>query len=137
MMSQPPPLPWNARTARERLVLAVSAGVLLLAGALAVAVRVLPFGWPCAWKAATGLPCAGCGGTRSLLFLLGGDWQAALQLNPGVVFAGGLLLLANVYAASVLVLRFGPWRPVLRGWRWALGGAVALNWVYLLAVSRP
>jgi hypothetical protein len=115
----------------------ISAGVLLLAGALALAVCVLPFGWPCAWKAATGVPCAGCGGTRSLLFLLGGDWQAALQLNPGVILAGGLLLLANVYAAAVLVLRIGPWRPVLRGWRWALGGAVALNWAYLVAVSRP
>ena len=136
-MSQPPPLPWPARTAPERLVLVVSAGVLLLAGALALAVRVLPFGWPCAWKAATGVPCAGCGGTRSLLFLLGGDWQAALQLNPGVILAGGLRLLANVYAAAVLVLRIGPWRPVVRGWRWALGGAVALNWVYLVAVSRP
>ena len=136
-MSQPPPLPWPARTAPERLFLAVSAGVLLLAGALALAVRILSFGWPCAWKAATGVPCAGCGGTRSLLFLLGGDWQAALQLNPGVVLAGGLLLLANVYAAAVLVLRIGPWRPVLRVWCWALGGAVVFNWVYLMAVSRP
>ena len=136
-MSQPPPLPWPARTAPERLFLAVSAGVLLLAGALALAVRILSFGWPCAWKAATGVPCAGCGGTRSLLFLLGGDWQAALQLNPGAVLAGGLLLLANVYAAAVLVLRIGPWRPVLRVWCWALGGAVVLNWVYLMAVSRP
>ena len=136
-MSQPPPLPWPARTAPERLFLAVSAGVLLLAGALALAVRIWSFGWPCAWKAATGVPCAGCGGTRSLLFLLGGDWQAALQLNPGAVLAGGLLLLANVYAAAVLVLRIGPWRPVLRVWCWALGGAVVLNWVYLMAVSRP
>lgn len=135
--SLPPLLPWSARIAPERLILVVSAAVLLFAGGLAVAVRVLPFGWPCAWKAATGLPCAGCGGTRSLLFLLGGEWQAALQLNPGVVCAGGLFLVANVYAAGVLVLRLGPWRPVLRGWRWALGAAVVLNWAYLLAVSRP
>ena len=136
-MSQPPPLPWPARTAPERVTLVVSAGVLLLAGALALAVRVLPFGWPCAWKAATGVPCAGCGGTRSLFFLLGGDWHAALQLNPGLVLAGVLLCLASVYAAAVLALRIGPWRPELRGWRWALGAAVILNWVYLVAVSQP
>jgi len=69
--------------------------------------------------------------------MFAGDWPAALHLNPGLVFATGLLFLANVYAAGVLALRIGPWRPVLRGWRWVLGGAVVANWFYLLAVSRP
>gem|GEM_PF-3784865 len=83
--------------------------------------------------------CAVCGMRRDavLVFLLGGDWQAALQLNPGLVLAGVLLCLASVYAAAVLALRIGPWRPELRGWRWALGAAVILNWVYLVAVSQP
>lgn len=135
--SLPPLLPWSSRIAPERIILAVSAVVVLVAGGLVVAGRLLPFASPCAWKAATGLPCAGCGGTRSLLFLLGGEWQAALQLNPGAVLAAGLFLLANLYAAGVLILRLGPWRPVLCAWRWALGAAVVLNWAYLLAVSRP
>lgn len=136
-MSVPPPLPWPARTVPERFIVICSLGAVMLAGAWALSMHFLPFGWSCAWKAVTGVPCAGCGGTRSLLFLLGGDWQAALQLNPGVVIAGGLLLLVNLYAAAVLLFHIRPWRPVVRGWRWALGGAVVANWVYLLAVSRP
>jgi hypothetical protein len=136
-VSKPPPLPWAVRSAPERFILICSLGALVLAGAWALMASVLPFGWPCVWKAVTGWPCAGCGGTRSLLFLVNGNWLAALQLNPGVVMAGGLLLIANLYAVAVLIFRIEPWRPTVRRWRWALGCAVAANWLYLVAVSRP
>jgi hypothetical protein len=38
----------------------------------------------CGWKGLTGIPCPGCGGTRSLAALGEGDWWAALNLNPFV-----------------------------------------------------
>lgn len=136
-MSVPPPLPWAVRTGPERLILAVSAAALLLAGFVAVAGFVLPGGWVCGWKSWTGLPCAGCGGTRALQFLGSGRWSEALCLNPGAVLGAAILALANAYALAVLVFRRQPWRPHFPAWRWAIAGGVAANWVYLLAVSRP
>ena len=48
-------------------------------------------GWdimPCPSMQVLGIPCPGCGMTRSCLSLLRGDWAASLRLNPfGPVFA--------------------------------------------------
>ncbi len=48
-------------------------------------------GWdvmPCPLLKLTGLPCPGCGMTRSCLALLRGNWAAAWRFNPfGPVFA--------------------------------------------------
>ena len=35
----------------------------------------------CAWKKVTGLPCPGCGMTRSAMALLRGQWQESLRQN--------------------------------------------------------
>ncbi len=133
----PPPLPWAVRTAPERWILIVSAAGVVLFGGIAALSVFGSTGWICAWRELTGLPCAGCGGTRSLLLLLSGRWMATAQLNPGAALAAMLLVLANLYAAAVLVFRREPWRPRVRGWRWWVGGGIAANWLYLLVVSRP
>ena len=123
----PPPLPWPVRTAPERWILMVSAaGALLFAGVAALS-AFGHNGWICAWREFTGLPCAGCGGTRSLLLILSGHWLEAFRLNPGAVLAVGLLVLANLYALGVLVLRRDPGRPRGPGWRWWVGGGLAVN----------
>ena len=136
-MSVPPPLPWAVRTGPERMILAVTAAVLLFGSVFAVVSRLLPAGWICGWKALSGLPCAGCGGTRAIVSFVTGQWADAIFLNPGVVVALFLLAATNIYALIVLVFRVPPWRPHVPGWRWIAACALAANWVYLLAVSRP
>ena len=134
---QPPPLPWEFRTAPERLLLLLAGSAAVLA---AVFVFVLQNGhlpWVCAWRGMTGIPCVGCGGTRAAVLLLQGNWWRALVLNPGVVFGAMVLTAAALYAAAVVFFRLEPWRPRLHGWRWWLAAGVAANWLYLLVVSRP
>jgi hypothetical protein len=57
---------------------------LLLAGiALAFFLPAGGFGVPlCSFKAYTGLPCPGCGLTRSLIDIAHGDLRGALVMNP-------------------------------------------------------
>jgi len=130
-------LPWKLRTGPERTILLVSASLLLLGGAVVLAALYTPLSWPCVWKGWTGLPCAGCGGTRSLVLILRGEWALAIRMNPGVVVGAGLLGGAVTYAVAVLCFRVEPLRPKWRGWVWLCSTVFALNWIYLLAVSRP
>lgn len=37
---------------------------------------------PCLIKTATGIPCPSCGTTRSVLFILNGDFIRAVEMNP-------------------------------------------------------
>jgi hypothetical protein len=118
------------------MILAVTAAVLLFGGVFAALSRWLPAGWICGWKALSGWPCAGCGGTRAILSLAAGQWADAVSLNPGVVAASIALAAANIYALIVLTFRVKPWRPHFPGWRWVAAGGLAANWIYLLAVNR-
>ncbi len=134
----PPPLPWTLRTQAERTVLLCSAAAVVV-GALVLALAAhgaLPL--RCTWHAATGLPCPGCGTTRSLLCIARGEWLEAFAMNPGAVVGICALIALNVYAAAVVFLRFEPWRPASarNGWRWMFAAALAANWVYLLAAGR-
>ncbi len=50
--------------------------------------------WPCFFASVTGLPCPGCGMTRSVTCLLNGEWNMAMAFHPfspGFVALGGLL----------------------------------------------
>lgn len=138
-MSSPPPLPWSARTTPERTILlaAVAAAVAAL---FWMAWGALHFpAWHCGWKEFTGLPCAGCGGTRALLLLVRGDWGTALLMNPGVALAAVLGAAVSLYAAGVVFLKLPPWRPSWAArfrWRWLALAAVVANWIYLLAAGR-
>ena len=138
-VAQPPPLPWQIRTGPERLILVFTASCAVLGSALLVSLRLGFGGWPCVWKAACGLPCAGCGGTRAASLLLHGAWEDAFVLNPGMAAAMVALFLLAVYAGSVLVFRLEPLRPVvLRApqLRWVASVLLAANWVYLLICAR-
>lgn len=134
---QPPPLPWGFRTAPERLLLVVAGSAAALVAVFVLVSQYAHLPWVCAWRGMTGIPCAGCGGTRAAVLLLQGDWWRALVLNPGVVLGAVASAGAVLYAGAVIFFRLEPWRPRLHGWRWWLAAAVAANWIYLLAVSRP
>jgi hypothetical protein len=79
-------------------------------------------GWPCVFKAVTGIPCPTCGGTRALAALSRLEPWQALHWNP--------LLTLAVFAA--LAYPFARVRiPGRIGWPlfWA---ALLLNWAYLI-----
>lgn len=139
-MSNPPPLPQHARAAAERTMLIVSSAALVAVLFLLV---LSAFGHAgqltCKWKVLTGLPCAGCGGTRALLLLGHGDWRSALLMNPGAVLLTVAFGIVSMYAASVVFLGLPPWRPSWAArvpWRWVAAASIMANWVYLLAAGR-
>lgn len=97
---------------RERAVGAVMAG----GGALVLGLSRLGLGlWPCPFLRVTGLPCPGCGMTRSCLAILHGDWAAMWALHP---FAPVFVLFWLAVGVGVL-LPAGP-RARFAGWlgRW-------------------
>lgn len=128
---------------RRRLEILTPAGVTFFAVLCAVLASPLidRIGWlakPCGLRAATGLPCLACGGTRSVQALARGEWLTALKFNPLVVVG----VSAAVIWFAVAVWRAWRWDPAssvaTRGrWnrvRWALialAVAAVLNWIYL------
>jgi hypothetical protein len=113
---------------------------------VSLAAAVLCLGWlafrlplpQCAFRAWTGFPCLTCGTTRTVQALLEGNLAAAILLNPLAVLALAGIAVFNLYALTVLALRL----PRLRvehisargalSLRIAAGGAVAINWAWLL-----
>jgi hypothetical protein len=135
----PPPLPWRIRTRPERLILLFVASAASLASILLFAHSVHFAFFGCVWKCATGIPCAGCGGTRAMMALIGGSPLDALAWNPGAVLAFALVSAAGIYAASVLALHMNPWRPAFvrsGSWKFAFLAGMAANWIYLLCAGR-
>lgn len=120
-------------------MLLVSVATLVVVSLLLASSTFCP-GFPvCKWKSLTGIPCAGCGGTRALQSLMHGDWSGALLLNPGAVVLAAGFALASAYAAMVVVFRLPPWRPSWARrvpWRWIGLALIAANWIYLLAAGR-
>ncbi|MCC6881326.1 MAG: DUF2752 domain-containing protein [Verrucomicrobiales bacterium] len=96
----------------------------------------------CSLRVLTGLPCIGCGGTRSMIALSHGRWLEALAFNPLILVCA---------TASPLWLAWAIWRtateqkhPVVvqssvgsaSRWRgfWITSGILAvviLDWIYL------
>lgn len=75
--------------ARRRLLLEAGImGLALFGAALLPPARPLPFDL-CVMHRLTGLPCLTCGLTRSVCYLVQGDWAASLAFHP----AGGLVVL--------------------------------------------
>lgn len=93
--------------------------------------RIARQGFPCLFHLFTGLYCPGCGGTRAVRALLGGDFRMSFQYHPLVLYTA-VVMAAEV--ASYTVSR------VLKKPRWYLGheklfiyigaGIVVVNWIY-------
>ena len=63
----------------------------------------------CSFKAATGVPCLGCGGTRALARAAQGDWRGAVAANRLGAFGGfALWLLAAAGSLALLADRLRP-----------------------------
>jgi len=85
--------------------------------------RAIP--WECAFRSRTGLPCPGCGLTRSVVLSLHGDLGSAWRLAPGgPVFVLGLEALAVALLALACVQALGGQRLRKRGESWLWGGAL-------------
>ncbi|MEQ1859308.1 MAG: DUF2752 domain-containing protein [Chthoniobacteraceae bacterium] len=120
----------------ELLWLIVSVGTAL------VALLWLRFGMPmppCVWHELTGVPCIGCGSTRCVRLLVQGAWGAAFAMNPLTFTALAGVVIYDLYAAAVLLLRLprlrpGKW-PAWLGWTTRIAIAIALvaNWAWLIA----
>ena len=93
----------------------------------------------CTFKAMTGLPCATCGGTRTLGLLAHGDLAGALAMNPLVALAFMVLVpwclvdLALWPRGRAVALDLGPLGA--RGVVIAIAVVLA-NWAYLIATGR-
>ena len=93
----------------------------------------------CPFKAVTGIPCATCGSTRSMLALLHFDLSTALQSNPAVSLFAIAWACFAVYGAVVVVLRLPRVRAegfrLRRRWLAFGMGLLAVNWAYLIAAG--
>src|SRR5205814_8759612 len=109
---------------------------LFVVGAILVAVisGYLGIGFPqCSFKRMTGLPCAFCGGTRSLRAIGHLHFTEAFWLNPLVAIS---ILLATICA---IISAFAPRRferLISRAKKWPLLfialALVTLNWAFVL-----
>jgi hypothetical protein len=91
----------------------------------------------CLLRAATGVPCPTCGGTRAAAALLSGHLTDAFAFNPLLVLAFLGIVAYVPYAGAVAC---GVLAPVRTGWlegsmppalRWGIVALVGGNWVYL------
>lgn len=103
-------LPRAAATAAGRRSVSVAA---LGVGAVVAAAVLTPHDATtgpvvCPFRLLTGLPCPGCGLTRSWVYWLHGDWQAGLAANP----FGIVLLVAAVSFAVATARALVTSRPV-------------------------
>jgi len=74
-------------------------------GAHVVATALGLPGWECPFRAATGIPCPGCGLTRASLRLLRGDFAGAMHEHPFAPVAVAAIALVVLGAVSPRALR--------------------------------
>jgi hypothetical protein len=75
--------------------------LVVLNGRLLTAVESLPH-W-CLFKTALGIPCPGCGMTRSLSFLANGAVVSSWQLQPCGVLLAAVVLLQSITRVALLL----------------------------------
>jgi hypothetical protein len=97
----------------------------LMAGFIARFFLESGLAWRCPSMTLLGIPCPGCGTTRAFAALAQFDLTTALRLNPLMMMALLLVLLAPFLKLS--------WESFeqRRGWL-ILGIVVGFNWLYLL-----
>ncbi|HSH40045.1 MAG TPA: DUF2752 domain-containing protein [Chthoniobacterales bacterium] len=121
----------------ELLWLAVS----VTSAALGSAWFAMGLPWPrCNFRALFGIPCFTCGATRAAVALLGGDLVHAWTWNPLATVTMLAIVLFDIYAFAVLLLRAPRLRFALSGAKWLLVAlvvtAAGLNWAYLLTTHE-
>lgn len=90
---------------------------------------------PCLFKAATSIPCPGCGAMRSASLLLKGDITGALAINPlSVAVIAFIAVSAGWLFVDTVRNRNTYWQIFRTRWsRWAIILAlvvVAANWAW-------
>jgi len=127
--------------AREPAWLVGPLATLLAVTALLVAARFhdhLPVHPPaCGFRKLAGLPCVGCGGTRSARALAAGRIGESIRFNPGVVLGVGATLAWTVSGCSRYLRRVPLPRPSEQNRRMGRNALLAaalllLNWIYLV-----
>ena len=100
------------------------------------------FPWPrCLFHQLTGLPCLTCGMTRCAVAFFHADFAAAMQWNPIIFLSLCGISIFDLYAIIVLItaaprLRIRCSPSTGKYARRAVLGALAVNWIYLLAHWR-
>jgi hypothetical protein len=130
-----------ARAGRPSLHAVALAGIamLLLAAAAALPLDAPPLSlFFCPFRAATGLPCPGCGCTRAFHFAVRGQLAAAFYCSP----LGTLLALASAAHLLWTALRIAglPYAPALqltRRARWAAAATLAASWLFVALRNGP
>lgn len=70
--------------------------------------NILNHMYPCMFRTFTGLPCPGCGGTRSLLALVNGRILDSLYYYPPLIYA---VIVYVIYMVRCFAYRhFGVWK---------------------------
>ena len=87
---------WSGLAGTLMFALLAAGRVLAYATDRAVFVAGRELQWGCIFRKALGVPCPGCGMTRSVVLALDGEMGRAFAVNPGgpLLVAGALLLCA-------------------------------------------
>ncbi len=120
----------------KRLIWAVSGPA--AAAAWLIAARLIePDGISsCPIRRLVGLPCPGCGMSRALLALGGGDWARAIELHPlAPVLALEVFLLWVLWGLVEARRISSPSRRALVTWLGVNGAALVALWLWRLAAG--
>jgi hypothetical protein len=121
--------PHSASTfASWRYTLLGGLAIALLAPAASFCLRH-GIGWTCPMRLLFHIPCPSCGSTRAMAALSRFEFAEALRFNPLLTFSLGFCLALPFFQKVPLVAS-------RHGWL-LLGGALFLNWLYLLLYLPP
>ncbi len=119
-------------------------GLAGVAAGLLAAAAVLPLDAPplslltCPFRAATGLPCLGCGCTHAFHHFVRGEIGAALASSPLGTLLALVCAVHVVWTALRLCgLRWAPRFAMTAPLRWTAAFALLANWVFLVARGAP
>ncbi len=125
------------RPSVHALALACVAASVLAAGAL------LPLDAPplallaCPFRAVTGFPCIGCGGTHALHFAVRGQFLLALSWSPLAALAAIAAAVHVAWTALRLVgLPFAPRIEATPALRWMAAATLVANWLFVVLSGR-
>ncbi|TMA87132.1 MAG: DUF2752 domain-containing protein [Deltaproteobacteria bacterium] len=129
-----------ARAGRPSVHALAFAGVaiLLLAAAAALPLDAPPLALlACPFRAATGLPCPGCGATRAFHYAVRGRFSEALSFSPLATLVAAACGAHAVWTALRLAgLPFAPRLENTPRARWVAAIALLANWIFVSVQGR-